>query len=637
MLINENMYEIKRKILVSLKQSKWNDIKRKNIWPTSKKGTTINYYNGNIYLYGGSIDKYTFSNQLWKYNVNDNIWQKMITYNETPKCSGYKMVLYKNYLILFGGYAMIKNKYIFYDDIFMYNCDNNTWNKFKCNNKPRKRYWHGMCIVNNKLIVYGGLDVKDKHINDMHSINVDDIINDNSPEWIKINDRISPLYGHLMVGNQDKLYCFGGCGQMFGKRLRNNDLLIYDGNDFNAKTSHKMKTIEQRSSHNGCIIHLNGKDYIFIFGGYQGNYSFNDSFLIYIQDSNVDKIYKMKPNMVEQKDADEMETMILKYNNEINKLKKEINLSNETCNDLIELNEQQSSKIATFEGIKNEYEVKIESLSNKINHLVRVNGKEQQITKKYENEINLLKEKNIYLRKMNEEQLTKITILEGIQNENENKIQSLSNDLERLTNETKDQIKLLKQNNDDLTKMNQQQSIKITKLEAIKTKYESKINNEQKLDQKLDNGLTKKQQSFKEYFFSTFDNMKSNKIYYHNLIENDINDFDFFIVIENMDDINEYIKPKNKLHASVILKKIKQIKIDRDNFETKLRTLNMYHYLNLFDSNGIYTLNEYNIKIKSINDIKKIINDNNQSCSLIFNTFKNNYGISDGPQQTKRF
>ena len=53
------------------------------------------------------------------------------------------------------------------------------------------------------------------------------------------------------------------------------------------------------------------------------------------------------------------------------------------------------------------------------------------------------------------------------------------------------------------------------------------------------------------------------------------------------------------------------------------KTINMVDYLDNFDSNGIYTLKEYNNKIKNINDLKIIFNDH-QLCLTIFNSMNSN-------------
>ena len=149
-------------------------------------------------------------------------------------------------------------------------------------------------------------------------------------------------------------------------------------------------------------------------------------------------------------------------------------------------------------------------------------------------------------------------------------------------------------------------------------------------EQKSNYILTKKRESFKEYFLNEFGDIKSKMKYYYNLVSNEITSIDSLILIANMDDINEYIKPINKMHTNLLLKKIKQIKKGRNKFEQILVTINMFDYLDNFDSNGIYTFKQYNNKIKNINDLKKITN-NKKGCLTIFNSMMY---INEGQQGT---
>ena len=202
---------------------------------------------------------------------------------------------------------------------------------------------------------------------------------------------------------------------------------------------------------------------------------------------------------------------------------------------------------------------------------------------------------------------------------NEESLILQNNELKIQNKKYKNDIKLLKQSNNHYMELNQK----------MKIEYENKIqslskqnNNQQKSEQKINNEWSDNNEPFKEFFLKIFKKIKSNEIYYKKLIENEINNIDSFILIESIDDINEYIKPKNKIHANLILKSINKIRDDRHTFEQKLKTLNMSNYLDTFDSNGIFTLNEYNNNIKTINDLKNIINDN-KACNAIFNSINN--------------
>ena len=445
-----------------------------------------------------------------------------------------------------------------------------------------------MCVVNDNLIIHGGLDIKDKPLKDMYSINIVKLINNQNPTWIQVNYDIGPLHSHLMVSNHNKLYFFGG-DKLYrkgkGSKSRNNHLVVFDLKYCETQKDTEINKIKPRSGHNGCVINLKNTDYIFVFGG-TGEYSYCDTFLINIQE---------------------------RINNNDNNEQK---LDNNT--------QQKYNKMCQ------EYELKIKKIlqenENLVSQLIQTN---QALTTQHQSTMKSIKIEIKSLSQNNSLQSIKIAELETINNDYGDTIQSLSkrnNETQKQIKKYQNDIKLLKQNIDDLMRTNQEEA---TKSETIKNAYENKIqslskqiNNQQKSEQKQDDNFNRKEELFRKYFLKTFDSMKSNKIYYNNLVDNDLNSIDTFILIENMDDINGYIKPKNKIHANLLLKRINKIKKDRNIFESKLDRINMSDYLDVFDLYGIYTLNEYNNKIKTINDLKNILN-NNKDSELIFNSINN--------------
>ena len=404
----------------------------------------MEYYKGKIYLFGGMLNYKEFSNQLWVYNISLNIWNKKNgSFNGSinpPLSAGHAMIMYQNYLIVFGGFNRVDKTYVCYNSVFIYDCDNNIWNNIECKNKPNPRFYHGMCISNNKLIIHGGLNVNDKTQSDMYWIDINSIINNESPIWIKIDNNIGPLYGHLILSKDNAIYCFGGNTQ-FKDFLQNNSLVVWY-QKYNKKAISKIKRIKRRSNHDGCIIYLGNKHYIFVFGGVTSQTQFNDAFLIDIDCYDTDdNFYDTIPS----------NTIHLKQNNHIEMLQK--------TNDA-----------------------------------------------------------------------------------NMDSIQNYMNTMETMQTQYKDVVSLLKPNSIDDEKLG--------------TTLNDDVNTED---------------VFKEYFMKEFRNIKSNMKYYDNLVENELNSIDAFILLENIDDINEYIKPKNKIHGILILNKINEIRQDRKKLKYKLK------------------------------------------------------------------
>lgn len=308
----------------NIKQNtKWTQLKKQQTWPGKRGEHTLNYYNNNIYMFGGCDDGDNYHNSLWVYNIKTNKWinqqHKSKNNINIPKVAYHKTVIFNDNIILFGGKD---DNYDHYNDIYIYNIKDNIWHKIICNNKPPKRQQHGMAISNKKLVIQGGLDDDDNALNDMYIININDIINDEKNKtWIKINTINHKVYSHLFLSfKQTKILCFGGYPY-------NNNLFIYQDIKKSNKQTVQIKNIKPRREHNGCLVTVNDTIYMFVMGGYNGFY-FDDCYLVYLDKNNND-INENK----EDESKDNNNDVINKLQNELIKIKKEYNNVNNINND----------------------------------------------------------------------------------------------------------------------------------------------------------------------------------------------------------------------------------------------------------------------------------------------------------------
>ena len=296
----------------------------KSVWPTPRFGHTMDYYEDKIYLFGGKYynDGWKYYNQLWMYDIISNKWNKMTTQYTPPNCKGQATVVYNDHIIMFGGLNKNGFNWICYNDIHIYNIKQNKWRLIVCENNPEKRCNASMCLINGKLIVHAGQNVKDIALSDMYYISINDLFNNDyvykMPKWIQMKHNFSHnVYGHLFINYQRQICTFGG----YDKKRYNNEFTIYTditiymdkqtfiemfiqimigllnipdiiiqliGNycDNIYKNVYEINNINPRRSHGGCIVKQNGMDYLFIFGGWGGNINkkyWNDTFLIPIK------------------------------------------------------------------------------------------------------------------------------------------------------------------------------------------------------------------------------------------------------------------------------------------------------------------------------------------------------------------
>ena len=268
-------------------------------------------------------------NDLWEFNIKSKKFKEIkVNSNNPPKSCKHKSVIYKHYIILFGGTTYENQSWICHGEIYLFNIKKNEWNIIECSNKPESRFDHGMCVIDDRLVISGGVNSTDVSMNDMYYIDINDVINNKSPTWIEIDDifdgfNMGNVHTHLMVSSNYIIYMFGGSG-IYNNFSANNNLIKYVNYNmsfgsmkldfvrryiisrilinkkdinipelvihsisnhlcFNNKmTTYSINDISKRMHHNGCIIYINNICYMFIFGGYNGFRQINDSYLIKI-------------------------------------------------------------------------------------------------------------------------------------------------------------------------------------------------------------------------------------------------------------------------------------------------------------------------------------------------------------------
>ena len=166
------------------------------------------------------------------------------------------------------------------------------------------------------------------------------------------------------------------------------------------------------------------------------------------------------------------------------------------------------------------------------------------------------------------------------------------------------------------------EQIKIKNIEILELK--NKIIQLQKNLQSQDSEQKEHQHNntiFDHFYNKHFKAFKGiNGAYYNNLKTNDCNYMEIFI------DLTENALTNDIKVKSFHVKKFTRMIYDLQQFRNFLANYHQKHYIELFYKNGIYTLDEFYLRFKSINDLKKILKDNKDSIIIYKNTpkFKHN-------------
>ena len=277
----------------------WYRIRRQYgyVWPQSRSLCTLNHYRGKLYLLGGN----GYGSTFFEYNIDTSKWNPLVN-QSNAKFQGHKALVYNHYLVVFGGNTTSYGYNV--NNIYTYNFNNKKWKERGTRNPPKSRSHHDMCIINDKLIMYAGLEnLTQTILNDMHWIDIKDLIQHKKPKWHKIETELPPLYGHTMISYQHKIYIFGGKSKNVIrynpreiKKSVNGNLITFFNTETNITSIEallkpftniilpllvmdliskyfgnisyiKKYSCKQRYNHNGCLTIINNQPYLFIFGG----------------------------------------------------------------------------------------------------------------------------------------------------------------------------------------------------------------------------------------------------------------------------------------------------------------------------------------------------------------------------------
>lgn len=120
-------------------------------------------------MFGGIDEHNQVSDTLWLMQVlfpgNRLLWNRVETAGKGPNSwFGHTMDYYekRNILILFGGWdESIGTKGKIYNDLFFLEIESLIWKEVKFLSKPPKAWFsHSMCVLGQRIIVFGGMGDK---------------------------------------------------------------------------------------------------------------------------------------------------------------------------------------------------------------------------------------------------------------------------------------------------------------------------------------------------------------------------------------------------------------------------------------------------------------------------------------------
>ena len=108
----------------------WSEVIQKGNSPGKIKAYAMEFNNPYLYLFGGINSKKINNNNLFRYNLNTNIWEKLNTQGTppNPRCYHEMTLINHENMVVFGGIkGSINEIELVYNDVFIYNIRENIW------------------------------------------------------------------------------------------------------------------------------------------------------------------------------------------------------------------------------------------------------------------------------------------------------------------------------------------------------------------------------------------------------------------------------------------------------------------------------------------------------------------------------
>ncbi|XP_051980494.1 F-box only protein 42-like [Xyrauchen texanus] len=178
------------------------------------------YYdcNQSMYVFGGCTQSSCNAafNDLWRLDLNSKEWIRPLASGSYPSPkAGATLVLYKDLLVLFGGWTRpspypLHQPERFFDEIHTYSPSKNWWNCIVTTHAPPPMAGHSSSVIGSSMVVFGGSLGARQMSNEVWVLDLE--------QWTWSKPNISGPCPHPRGGqsqiviDRDTLLILGGCG-----------------------------------------------------------------------------------------------------------------------------------------------------------------------------------------------------------------------------------------------------------------------------------------------------------------------------------------------------------------------------------------------------------------------------------------
>jgi N-acetylneuraminic acid mutarotase len=255
----------------NVERNEWKQIESLNTPPPRCSHQAVQFQD-KLYVFGGeygTIDQFYHYRDFWELDLKTNMWKEVEATGDWPSArSGHRMIIWRNYIILFGGFYEAMREVRWYNDLYFYSITEHRWIQinYKTNAMlPKPRSGHQMFVHQGEDLIYifggyskekqsssgggGGGGSKQESVihEDMWVLNLKPLIANvanvrtglldwNKLAWQRIarkGETPSPRCGSVVTVYKNKALLFGGVYDVEGPRHSifstfYNDLFAFD-------------------------------------------------------------------------------------------------------------------------------------------------------------------------------------------------------------------------------------------------------------------------------------------------------------------------------------------------------------------------------------------------------------------------
>ncbi|KAF4318543.1 hypothetical protein JM18_006249 [Phytophthora kernoviae] len=211
----------------ALRDAAWKAISSPNT-PPPRCSHQSAVYRDHLYVFGGEFataDQFHHYRDLWRLDLKTNAWEELEVKGGPSPRSGHRMVVWRNYLVVFGGFYEAARETKWFNDLYLFNLAELRWQKVTYpphRQVPAERSGCQLAVHSSKdlVFVYGGYaKVKNvgeksegKVYSDLWALNLAPVLKKQSPSWEKLSRKgqaPSPRGGAAVTVHKQRFILFG--------------------------------------------------------------------------------------------------------------------------------------------------------------------------------------------------------------------------------------------------------------------------------------------------------------------------------------------------------------------------------------------------------------------------------------------